>query len=457
MEINEKNDFTKGSIAGKLLRFMVPVFGALVLQAMYGAVDLLVVGRFGTTAGLSGVSTGSQIMNLVTFVITGFAMGLTVVIGSYLGERKNEKIGKAIGGASVLFTIISAILFFVMVFFSENIAIAMQAPAEAVEETAAYVRICGAGIFFIVAYNVIAAIFRGLGDSKTPLIFVGVACIINIFGDLFCVAGLHMNASGAAIATVAAQAVSVVLSLFVMKKKELPFTIHKSDFRLNSEVKRFVRVGTPLALQELLTQFSFIAVCAFVNALGLEASSGYGVACKIVNFVMLVPSALMQSMASFISQNVGAGLEERAKKTMLTGMRIGLTAGMIMFAGIYFAGSRLCGIFTTDSSVIAKGYEYLIGFAPEAIVTSITFSFIAYFNGHEKSFWVMLQGILQTLIVRLPMAYIMSIQPNASLTWIGAASPCATLFGIIINFLYYMHMNKQISSTALKHTVHYAN
>ena len=190
---NEKNDFTQGSILKKLALFMLPIFGALVLQAAYGAVDLLVVGRFGSTSGLSAVSTGSQVLNLVTFVVTQFAMGITVLIARYLGEKKPERIGSVIGGAAVVFAVISAILFIVMIVFAHPISVLMQAPAEAVSLTTSYVRICGSGIFFIVAYNLLAAIFRGLGDSKSPLLFVLVACIVNIFGDLFLVAGLHLD------------------------------------------------------------------------------------------------------------------------------------------------------------------------------------------------------------------------------------------------------------------------
>ena len=177
-------DFTQGSILKKLLRFMVPILGALILQAAYGAVDLLVVGRFGSTSGLSGVSTGSQVLNLVTFVVTQLAMGITVLIARYLGEKKEEQIGSIIGGGTVVFTVISLVLFVVMVGFARPIAVLMQAPEEAVELTAAYIRICGAGIFFIVAYNVLSAIFRGLGDSNSPLLFVFVACIVNVVGDL---------------------------------------------------------------------------------------------------------------------------------------------------------------------------------------------------------------------------------------------------------------------------------
>lgn len=440
---DSRSDFTQGSILGKLVPFMLPILGALILQAAYGAVDLLVVGRFGTTSGLSSVSTGSQVLNLVTFVITQSAMGITVLIARYIGEKKQQQIGALIGGSIVVFAMISAVLFVVMICFSRPIAVLMQAPAEAVSLTSMYVKICGGGIFFIVAYNLLAAIFRGLGDSKSPLIFVAVACVVNIAGDLVLVAGFHLDAAGAAIATVLAQAVSVVLALLLLFKRKLPFTIKKNDFKINEHCKRALKTGLPLALQECLTQISFLALCAFVNKLGLEASSGYGVACKLVNFAMLIPSALMQSTASFISQNVGAGNEKRARKALFTGIGVGLTIGLIVFVFIMFKGDILTGIFTTDEVVIQKGYNYLRGFASETIVTAVLFSMIGYFNGHDKTVWVMIQGLIQTLLVRLPLAYYMSIQPDASLTKIGFAAPVATMFGIVLNMIFYIYCNRK--------------
>lgn len=440
--MNDKSDFTQGSILKKLVFFMLPVLGALILQAAYGAVDLLVVGRFGSTSGLSAVSTGSQVLNLVTFVIIQFAMGITVLIARYLGEKRPEQIGSVIGGAVLVFTCISIGLFILMVCFARPISILMQAPTEAVDLTADYVRICGSGIFFIVAYNLMSAIFRGLGDSKSPLLFVLVACIVNVAGDLVLVAGFHKDAAGAALATVLAQALSVVFAVVLLVKKELPFAIKKSDFRFNPQCKKFLKIGLPLALQECLTQLSFLALCAFVNRLGLEASSGYGVACKIVNFAMLVPSALMQSMASFVSQNVGAGKTKRAKKSMFTGIGVGLAVGCVVFLLVMFKGDVLAGFFSTDAAVIQNGYDYLKGFALETIVTAVLFSMIGYFNGNNKTLWVMAQGLTQTLLVRLPLAYFMSIQPNASLTRIGLAAPVATVTGIILNVGFFVYLNR---------------
>ena len=425
----DKTDFTQGSILKKLSLFMLPVLGALVLQAAYGAVDLLVVGHFGSTAGLSAVSTGSQLLNLVTFVVTQLAMGVTVLIARYIGEKKPQQIGAVLGGAAVVFAIMSVVLFILLVVFARPIAVLMQAPEEAIGLTASYIRICGSGIFFIVAYNLMAAIFRGLGDSKSPLLFV-------------LVAGLKMDAAGAAAATVLAQAVSVVFAIVMLVKKDLPFTIKKSDFRLDVQCRKFLEIGLPLALQEFLTQLSFLALCAFVNRLGLAASSGYGVACKIVNFAMLIPSALMQSMASFVAQNVGAGNPKRAQKAMLTGIGVGLMFGCAVFALVMFRGDLLAGVFSTDAEVVQKGFEYLKGFAPETIVTAILFSMVGYFNGNNKTLWVMIQGLVQTLLVRLPMAYFMSIQPNASLTKIGLAAPVSTTVGVVLNIAFYMYLNR---------------
>ena len=256
------------------------------------------------------------------------------------------------------------------------------------------------------------------------------------------VAGLHMDAAGAAIATVAAQALSVVFALILLVKMKLPFTITKKDFRLNVQCKRFLQIGLPLALQECLTQISFLALCAFVNRLGLEASSGYGVACKIVNFAMLVPSSLMQSMASFVSQNIGAGKKKRAKQSMFTGIGVGLAVGCVVFILVMFKGDMLAGIFSTDAEVISNAFDYLKGFAPETIVTAILFSMIGYFNGNNKTVWVMIQGLIQTLLVRLPLAYFMSIQPDANLTKIGLAAPVATVTGIILNVGFYLYLNR---------------
>lgn len=440
--MNDKQDFTQGSIPIKLVRFMFPILGALILQAMYSAVDMLIVGKFGTTAGISGVSTGSSIMNTVTFSLCALTTGVTVMMGRYLGEKKQDRLGKLIGSAIFFFFVLGMVLTVVLLLFARPIVILMQAPEEAVELTVLYIRICGAGFIFVVFYNFISSIFRGLGDSNLPLLFVGIACVVNIVGDLVLVAGFHMNVAGAAIATVGAQAVSVVLSLLIIRKKALPFTMTKSDLRPCGEIRKFLGIGMPLALQELLTNLTFVALCAFINRLGLESSSGYGIAQRIQAFVMLIPSAIMQSMASFVAQNVGAGREDRAKSAMKCGIAIGSAIGIFVAYAAFFHGDILAGAFSDDALVIEKATEFLRGFAPEAVVTSILFSYMGYFNGHSCSLFVMMQGLAQSFIVRLPMSYIMSVRPVGGLTGIGLAAPTATVFGILLCTIYYLYLDK---------------
>lgn len=442
---DKTNDFTTGSITAKLIAFMLPILGALILQAMYGAVDVLIVGRYGTTAGISAVSTGSNIVNLIIFTVAGLSMGVTVLIGRYIGERKEKQIGKVIGGAICLFIAIAIGVSFIMLAFAKPLAKLMQAPEEALELTVLYVRICGGGIIFIIAYNVISSIFRGMGNSRLPLIFVFIACVANIIGDLVFVAGFHMNVAGAALATVMAQAISVILSLIIIRRQELPFTMTYKDICFNSEIKHFLKIGTPIAFQEILTNISFLALCAFINHLGLEASSGYGIANKIVSFVMLVPGSLMQSMSSFVAQNVGAGKERRAREAMTTGMVIGASIGIVITILTFLRGDLLAKLFTSDQKVVFEAAAYLKGFSLEAIVTCILFSFMGYFNGHSETLFVMLQGIAQSFIVRLPMSYFMSIKPHASLTQIGLAAPTATIFGILINLTYFIIYTKKVN------------
>ena len=438
MHMNEKQDFTTGSIPIKMIQFMLPILAALILQAMYGAVDLLIVGRFGTTAGISGVATGSNIMSLFTFSVAACTTALTIIMGHYLGEHKAERIGRLLGGGICFFALVSIAGSVVLLLFANGLAVLLQAPEEAFELTAMYIRICGAGFIFIVFYNLISAVFRGLGDSVSPLIFVGVACVVNIAGDMFFVAGLHMDAAGAAIATVMAQAVSVIISMIIIfrRRNTLPFTIRRSDLRLNDEIGRVLRIGSPLVLQEVLTNLTFLALCAFVNRLGLDASSGYGVAQKIQSFIMLIPSSIMQSMASFVAQNVGAKEEARARTSLKISIGFGAVIGIAVFCVIFFKGDMVAGIFTSDPAVIKRAFEFLRGFAPESVVTVVLFSYMGYFNGHGKSLFVMTQSLAQSLIVRLPVSYLMSIRPNASLTGIGMAAPAATVFGIILCFIY---------------------
>lgn len=436
--MKQTQNFTEGKILTPLLRFAIPVLMALFLQNMYGAVDLLVVGQFGTAADVSAVSTGSMIMHSVTVLITGLAMGLTVLVGRKIGEQKNEEAGQIIGTGIWLFSILAIILSVVMVIATPTIARLMQAPAEAFDKTVSYTVICSVGTIFIVAYNLVGSIFRGIGDSTVPLITVAIASVFNIVGDLILIAIFHMGATGAAIATAAAQAFSVLLSLLVIRKRTLPFTFRVKDIRPRTEyIRHTLRLGVPIALQDLLVSMSFLFIGSIVNSLGVTVSAGVGVAEKLANFIMLLPSAFSQAMSAFVAQNMGAGKPDRARKALLCGIGSSFAIAVVMAYLSFFHGDWMAALFAKDPAVIAAAFEYLKAYAIDTLLTAFLFCFVGYFNGTGDTLFVMLQGVLSAFCVRLPVSWFVSRQSWATLFHIGLATPASSFVSIILCGIYF--------------------
>lgn len=435
--------FTEGKILSPLIRFTMPVLLAIFLQTMYGAVDMLVVGQFGTAADVSAVSTGSWIMQTITSVIVGLSMGTTILIGRKIGERRTDEVGNVIGASIYLFVIIGVVITVVMQLLAVPFTRIMQAPAEAFDSTVLYVRICSSGAVFIVAYNVLGSIFRGMGNSKIPLLSVSIACVLNIIGDLLLVGVFHMAVAGAAIATVLAQVVSVVLSLSFIKQQGLPFAFSKKNIQLdNSIVRQVIKLGFPIAFQDMLVCISFLVITAIVNALGVIASAGVGVAEKICGFVLLVPSAYMQSLSAFVAQNIGAKRPDRAKKVLLYGILTSLVIGFFLSYFSFFHGNILAGIFTKDSDVISAAADYLRAYAIDCLLVSFLFCFIGYFNGCGKTTFVMIQGIAGAFCVRIPVSYVLSHILPISLFRVGLATPASTLLQITLCGIYFVMTNR---------------
>ncbi|MBQ8639917.1 MAG: MATE family efflux transporter [Lachnospiraceae bacterium] len=430
--MKKEQDFTNGKIMGPLLRFALPVFFALCLQTMYGAVDLLIVGQYAQTFDVSAVSTGTFVMHLLTSAVTGLAMGTTVQIGQKIGEKRTHEVGGIIGSSTVLFLAFGLVLTVLMQFLAPFISKLMQAPNEAFDATVSYIRICSAGAIFIVAYNVIGSIFRGMGNSAIPLLTVAIACVVNIVGDYVLVAVFDMAAAGAAIATVAAQAVSVVLSLIIVRKKKL-VRIRKEDWKPKKAlIMRTIHIGLPIAFQDVLVTMSFMVIAGIVNGLGVVASAGVGIAEKICGFIMLVPSAFSQSISAFVAQNIGAGKRERAnlalKYAILTSLAVGVVIGYFSF----FHGDMLTAIFAGDKQdVIQAGAEYLKAYAIDCLFVSFLFCFTGYFNGCGNTRFVMVQGIIGAFAVRIPISFLMSRLFPESLFLIGLATPSSTVVQII--------------------------
>ena len=302
---------------------------------------------------------------------------------------------------------------------------------------------------FIIAYNLIGSIFRGIGDSRTPLMTVLIACVCNIAGDLLLVAVFRMGTAGAALATVFAQAVSVVISLAVLRKRELPFQFSRADVRFRGAVIRKVTsLGLPIALQDLLVGISFLVLLAIVNGLGLIPSAGVGVAERVCGFIMLIPSAFMQAMAAFVAQNIGAGKYRRARKALACAIGVSAVPAVLMFALTFWRGDLLAGIFSNDPQVILAGADYLKAYAIDCLLTCFLFCFIGFFNGLGMTRFVMLQGIAGAFLIRIPVAFLMSRETPVSMFHIGLATPCSTVVQVAMCLICFAAANKKYLSDA---------
>lgn len=442
--MSKQPDFTNGKILSPLMRFALPVFAALLLQAMYGAVDLIVVGQYAQTADVSAVATGSQIMHTITGVLVGLSTGITVLVGQKIGEGQPQVAGRAIGSGIALFAGIAAVCTAVFVACASPIASLMQAPAEAFDPTVDYVRICSAGTVFIIAFNVLGSIFRGIGDSKMPLITVAIACVANIFGDLLLVAGCGMGSAGAAWATVGAQAISVILSFLIIRRRELPFTFSRRDIRADKVLTRqILKIGIPISLQDLLVSISFLVIMAIVNSLGVVKSAGVGVAEKLCAFIMLIPSAYSQSMSAFVAQNIGAGKPARANKALWCGIFTSLAAGVVVGYLSFFHGDLLSAIFANKPDVIAASASYLKAYAIDCLFTSFLFCLIGYFSGRGNTVFVLLQGVIGAFCVRIPVSFLVSRIPGVELFYIGLATPSSTVVQITLCLIFYAIVNRR--------------
>lgn len=445
--MSKVSNFTEGKILSPLLKFMIPILAALFLQTMYGAVDLLVVGRFGYAADVSAVSTGSQVMIIITAMITGFTMGITILIGQKLGEGKRKEAGNVVGSGISIFVVIAVILTVLLVTFSSSVATLTQAPVEAFDGTVSYIRICSAGLVFIIAYNVIGGIFRGLGDSKTPLITVAIACVVNIVGDLVFVAVFKMAATGAALATVFAQAISVILSIIIIKKRGLPFDFSLKSIKFHQGLtSQIIKYGAPIALQDVLVHISFLVIMMIGNSIGVVASAGIGISEKLASFIMLIPSSFSQAVSAFVAQNYGAKKYDRAKKALFYAVGTSLCCGVFMFYLSIFHGNLLSGLFTSEQDVIFASWDYLKAYGIDCLFTAIMFSMVGYFNGCGKTTFVMIQGIVGAFCVRIPVAYFMSKLEPISLFKVGLATPSSTLVQIALCVVYFVILSKKMSS-----------
>ena len=437
-----QNDLTTGSVSRNVVSFSLPYLLSYFLQTLYGMADLFIIGQFEGVAGTTAVSIGSQVMHMLTVMLVGLAMGATVSIAQATGGDK-KRTASAIGNTVTLFMLLSLALTALLLALRGGIVSIMSTPEEAVQGTLAYLTVCFIGIPFITAYNIIASIFRGLGDSKSPMYFIAVACVVNIALDYYFMGTLHLGPAGAAIGTTLSQAVSVLVSLAVILKRRL-ISVRRADFRPQRAVMgKLLQIGVPVALQDGFIQVSFVIITIIANRRGLTDAAAVGIVEKIIGFLFLIPSSMLSTVSALGAQNIGAGKPERARLTLRYAAMIACSFGIAVVILIQFIAEPLVGLFTPDAAVAVAGGQYLRGYIWDSFFAGVQFSFSGYFYACGKSGISFLHNSLSILLVRVPGAYFASKYFPQTLLPMGLANAAGSLFSILVCVIAYTILTRR--------------
>ena len=422
--MKNRHDLTEGSLIRTVILFSLPFLLANLIQALYGAVDLMVVGRYCSSDAVAAVSTGTQVTQIVTSLISGLTLGGTVTVGKYIGMKRLDDVKKTIGTSLCLFAVTGVVLTFLLLLFTVPILTMLQTPEAAFWQARQYVSVCAAGVFFTCGYNAISAILRGLGDSKSPLLFVAIAGGLNMIGDIIFVKYFHMGVAGTALATILSQAFSMICAMVYLNRQDFIFRFHLSNFRIDREKgKELALVGIPISLQECMVRLSFLYLTSVTNTLGIYAASAVGIASKYDVFAMLPATSVSSALASIVAQNYGAGKYHRMNRALFTGMAFALPFSLIFFAWAQLSPASMIGVFSTDPAIIEAGIPFFRTCSYDYLCVLLVFSFNGYLNGRGKTIFTMISCCFGALALRMPLIYLVCRFLPDDLGVIGTVAP----------------------------------
>lgn len=440
-----ERNLTSGSVLKNIAYFSLPYLLSYFLQTLYGMADLFIIGQFEGVACTTAVSIGSQVMHMITVMIVGLAMGSTVTIAQAIGARDKKSASRTIGNTVTLFMAVAVGLMVLLLLLVHPIVSVMSTPSEAVNGTVAYLTVCFIGIPCITAYNIISSIFRGLGDSKSPMYFIAIACVVNIGLDYLFMGYFHLGPVGAALGTTLSQLVSVIIALIVILKKDTGISLSQKDFRPDhASMQKILTIGIPVALQDGFIQIAFIVITIIANRRGLDTAAAVGIVEKIISFLFLVPSSMLSTVSALCAQNIGAKKHDRASKTLRYGIMIAVGFGIIVSIVIQFIAEPVISLFTTDATVIVLGSQYIRGYIFDCIFAGIHFCFSGYFCAYGKSGFSFLHNIVSILFVRIPGVYLTSLWFPATLFPMGIATACGSLLSVIICLVVFRWMKQHV-------------
>ena len=442
-------DLSEGSIPRTLFRFAIPFLAANILQSLYGAVDLFVVGKFSSALSVAAVSTGTQVTQIVTSLITGLTLGSTIIIGNYMGERDYDKVKKTIGTTLTVFTVVSLIITFLMLAMNSTILKWLHTPEESFSKTMEYVTICTLGNIFICLYNAISAILRGYGDSTRPMIFIGTACIINIILDFLFTGLMGMDVKGVALATVISQAVSMISAVIYLRRKNFIFDFNFSSFKPSGEiVRKLGAVGIPISFQELAVRISFLYLTMMMNKAGLYGAAVVGVGAKYDVFAMLSATSMANALAAITAQNLGRGKPERARISLWIALSFALGVSFLFWLWAQISPETMISVFTTDSEVIAAGIPYFRSASYDYMMTALVFTLNGYLNGRQKTLWTMISCTAGALLLRIPMVYFFGSHFGSDLGILGMIAPAVSGIMAFYTLIYVLHEGRKTRKIA---------
>ncbi len=433
-----QNRLLNGSVAKALVLFAMPIILSNLVQNLYSMVDLIIVGRFAGTNSMSGVNNGCTVSMLLTNLCIGLCQGGAALIGQYLGSRNDERLRRAVGTLMTFLLLLALGITALMLVFTGPLLRAMQAPAESYSEAWRYVMICSAGTVFVFGYNALAAILRGIGDSRRPFIFVIIACCTNVVLDLILVGGLEMGAAGAAIATIFSQFLSMVICIAYMKRNNVLFDFKPRSFRIDrSELKLLLQFGMPTCIQNLVTSLSFLVLTTITNTLGVVASAASGAGGKLIGFGILPCIAMTAAVSSMVAINEGANQRERSLKTMRIGLVMIYAINLVIFAVIELFTPQLVGIFSADGEVVTAGASYARVFACDLLFVPIMSALGGLFIGTGHTMVTSVLNVCSSLIIRAPVAALFGLVLNWGLRGVGMGAPVSSLIVGIVCIIYF--------------------
>ena len=441
-------EYTQGSIIKSLLKFSIPYLIACFLQSFYGMADLFITGQFYQENVITAVANGSQIMHFITVVIVGLSMGTTVIISKNIGSGNKKDIEKNIGNTITIFLIVSVIMVALFLVCQNGIITILRVPKDSIIETKRYFTVCILGITFIVMYNVLSAIFRGLGDTKTPLIFVAISGVFNIALDYILIGSLDMAAFGAAIATVSSQIISVILFIFYILIYRKDIRVSLNDLRLDNKISASIlRIGIPIAFQEGFIQVSFLVISAIANMRGTEIAAAVGIVEKIISFVFLGPSAMLSTVSALASQNIGAGNIKRSRQILKYAIIICVIFGGVISLICNISPQGIVGLFSKKSQMVSLyGGQYLRFYIMDCLMAGIHFCFSGYFSSCDKAFYSFIHNMLSVLLIRIPGAYLAWKLVPDNLMPMGAAALCGSTFSVVLCVCFYIHIQRSLNA-----------